>query len=97
MIDILGAVAAPASINRPLRINITDALFTERAPSALSFSQGDSFSQVFSDLLVLLERNGGETAPSVDLGFGYCESERESLIHLKKANPPYHFARRYAP
>src|SRR5260370_42559355 len=39
MIDGLGAGAAPASVNGPFSINITDALFTRCAPSALSFNQ----------------------------------------------------------
>lgn len=79
MIDVLGAVAASASINGPIRIDITDALCANRAPSALSFSQRNSFSHIFSDPLVMMEWNRGETSFSVYSGFPYRESDLKSL------------------
>jgi len=84
MIDVLGAVAASASINGPIRIDITDALFANRAPSVLSFSQRNSFSHIFSDPLVLMEWNRGETSFSVYSGFPYRESERKSLNYHER-------------
>src|SRR5512141_1775828 len=88
MIDVLRAVAAPASVNGPLSVNITDALLARGASSALSFRQRDSFSLVLCDLLVLAEENCGETPFSVDFGSCDCESGRESLIHLGKRISP---------
>ena len=88
MIDVLSAVAAPASVNGPFVIHITDALFARLVPSALSFSQWDPLAHVLSNLLVLVEGNAGETAFSVDSGFSNREPERKfrrtSLGHYGK-------------
>lgn len=62
VINVLGAIAAPAPVNRPFTVNITDAFITRRTPPALGFGQRNSFSHVLSDLLVLAEENCSETA-----------------------------------
>src|SRR5882672_4222615 len=85
MIDVLCAVAASAPVNGPRNVNITDGLLTRDASSALSFHHRDSFSHVLSNLLVLMKRNCGEKAFSVDFGFCDFESAREPLIHFGKS------------
>jgi hypothetical protein len=84
MIDVLRAVAAPASVDGPLSVNIADAFLAGGASSSRSFRHRDSFADVLSDLLVLAEGDNGETPLPVDSGCCYCESGRESLVHLGK-------------
>jgi hypothetical protein len=88
MIDVLGAVAAATPVNGAFSVEITDALLARGASSQFSFRQRDSFAYVLCDLLVLAEDNCCKTTHSVNFGSCYCESKRESLIHLGKRNLP---------
>jgi hypothetical protein len=68
MVDELRAIAAAATINRPVRVNATDVKTSFVLQTELDFVTGDSFAGIFGDLAPLFESDCGETASAVNPG-----------------------------
>lgn len=67
MIDELRAVAAAASVNRPVKVNAADVEPSFVFQAARDFVTGNSFAFVLGDLAPFFESDGGETASAVNL------------------------------
>src|SRR5262245_61591060 len=68
MIEELRAVAAMASVNRPIRVNAGDVEASFIFHTTRDLVAGNLFAGVFGDLAPLLESDGGETAFAVNPG-----------------------------
>lgn len=84
MVDELRAVAAPAAVNRPVRVNAANIEASFVLHTALDFVAGNSFAGVFGDLAPLFESYRGETAFSFNPGRPDFDSggERGLLVGL---------------
>jgi hypothetical protein len=67
VIDELRAVAAVASVNRPIKVNAADIETPFVLQTSRDFVPRDSFAFVLGDLAPFFESDGGETASAVNL------------------------------
>lgn len=68
MVDVLRAVSAPASVERPVIINAAYVNASFIFQAARDFAAGNLFASVFGDFAPLFEGDGGETAFAINPG-----------------------------